>query len=161
MANNNVTEFFKKLGHTLWINRKNVLNPPFYLQNNIRELGKQHLNDERISRSDVFIAIWTTMFGPFIAWNLILAVLDSLIILSNVLRHEYIWHYTSVINMPFTIGVIILCIGTVLMLVTNKSVHYRLNKQITGYLDQNQKHKNEVTSDERQNIESDHPTKSQ
>lgn len=159
MANNNVTRFFKKLGHTLWTNRKNVLNPKFYLQNNIRELGKQHLNNERISRSDIFIATWTSIFGPFIAWNLILAVFDGLIILGNVLRHKYIWHYTSAINMPFTFGVVILCIGTVLILVTNKRTHYRLNKQITGYLDQ--KHKNEVTSDEKQNIESKHPTNSQ
>lgn len=159
MANNNVTKFFKKLGHTLWVNRKNVLNPTFYLQNNIRELGKQHLNNECISRSDVFIATWTTMFGPFIAWNLILAAFDGFIILSNVLRHVYIWHYTSVINIPFMSGVVILCIGTVLMLVTNKYIYYRLNKQITGYF--GQKHKNEVTSDEKQNIDSDHPTNSQ
>jgi hypothetical protein len=155
MTNNNVTGFFKKLGHTLWINRKNVLNPTFYLQNNIRELGKQYLNNERISRSDVFIAMWTTMFGPFIAWNLILAILDGLIILSNALQHEYIWRYTSVINMPFTVGVVFLCIGTVLILATNKHAHYRFNKQITGYLDE--KHKTKVASDEKQNIENDHP----
>jgi hypothetical protein len=159
MANNNVTKFFKKLGHTLWINRKNVLNPTFYLQNNIRELGKQYLNNERISRSDVFIAMWTTMFGPFIAWNLILAVLDGLIIISNALQHKYIWRYTSVINMPFTVGVVFLCIGTILILVTNKHAYYRFNKQITDYLDE--KHKIKIVSDEKQNIESDHPKNSQ